>query len=179
VDSTRFLRLSLPIILAPSSEIVRRMSTTATDDQADELRVFAVLLRPATCEERVIASVKYFVVLRSDRFVLGSRYFRENATASDIFNPTPNYLICPQVMGNVRDVPASETRHITGPLRNRAFDPEPKLAVPVPGPVSALIGALTIWLVDERQLRHGYYRHAAGSVYVIFRLRWPARWVGG
>ena len=69
-----FNTISAPLAphnIAPSSEIARRASTTTKHDQPTELKVFAVLLRPATCEERVIAAVNCFVVLRRDRFVRG------------------------------------------------------------------------------------------------------------
>jgi hypothetical protein len=44
----------------------------AKDDPLDWIEDFAVLLRTATCEERVIAAVKRLVVLLRDRFVMGS-----------------------------------------------------------------------------------------------------------
>jgi hypothetical protein len=73
VDSTRFQRGSLSIILLASSEILRQTLTAAKDDQATNLKVSAVLLCPATSDERVIAAVKCFVVLQRDRFVMGSK----------------------------------------------------------------------------------------------------------
>ena len=72
MESTRFQRLLLPIILFPSTEVARRTSMTANDDPRDWIEEFAVLVCLAMCDERVIGAVNRFAVLRRDRFVMGS-----------------------------------------------------------------------------------------------------------
>jgi hypothetical protein len=70
----------------PSSDPVPQTPMGAKDDPLDWIENLAVLLRAATCEERVIAAVKRFVVLLRERFVMGSKN-RENAAVFQSDSP--------------------------------------------------------------------------------------------